>query len=54
MVMLGALAKRTGILALTEIEAILQAFFPPDKHKFIPMNIEAIKAGATVWYGLAK
>jgi 2-oxoglutarate ferredoxin oxidoreductase subunit gamma len=45
MVALGALAKLTGALALTEIEGILRNFFSPDKHKFVPMNVEAIRAG---------
>ncbi|MDR2767576.1 MAG: 2-oxoacid:acceptor oxidoreductase family protein [Treponema sp.] len=45
MVALGAMAKLTGALALTEIEDILKHFFSPDKHKFIPMNVEAIRAG---------
>jgi 2-oxoglutarate ferredoxin oxidoreductase subunit gamma len=45
MVALGAMAKVTGALALTEAEGILKMFFSPDKHKFIPMNVEAIKAG---------
>ena len=45
MVALGAMARLTGALALTEIEAILEKFFPPDKHTFIPKNAEAIRAG---------
>jgi 2-oxoglutarate ferredoxin oxidoreductase subunit gamma len=45
MVALGAMAKLTGALALAEAEGILKNFFTPDKHKFIPMNLEAIKAG---------
>jgi 2-oxoglutarate ferredoxin oxidoreductase subunit gamma len=45
MVALGALAKVTGALKLTDIEAILKKFFPPDKHRFVPMNVEAIRAG---------
>jgi 2-oxoglutarate ferredoxin oxidoreductase subunit gamma len=45
MVALGALAKLTGALALREIEGILKNFFSPDKHKFVPMNVEAIRAG---------
>jgi 2-oxoglutarate ferredoxin oxidoreductase subunit gamma len=45
MVALGAMARLTGALSLAEIEGILKKFFAPDKHKFIPMNIEAIKAG---------
>jgi 2-oxoglutarate ferredoxin oxidoreductase subunit gamma len=45
MVALGALARLTGALALTDTEAILKKFFPADKHKFVPMNAEAIHAG---------
>ncbi|MDR1177384.1 MAG: 2-oxoacid:acceptor oxidoreductase family protein [Spirochaetaceae bacterium] len=45
MVALGAMAKVSGALALTGIEAILENFFPDDKHGFIPMNVEAIRAG---------
>jgi 2-oxoglutarate ferredoxin oxidoreductase subunit gamma len=45
MVALGAMAKLTGALKLTEIEAILKNFFSPDKHKFVPMNVDAIQAG---------
>jgi 2-oxoglutarate ferredoxin oxidoreductase subunit gamma len=45
MVALGALAKLTKALKLTDIESVLRKFFPQDKHQFIPMNIEAIQAG---------
>jgi len=45
MVALGAMAKLTNALNLTDIEGILRKFFPQDKHQFIPMNIEAIQAG---------
>jgi 2-oxoglutarate ferredoxin oxidoreductase subunit gamma len=45
MVALGAMAKLTGALAITEIEGILKKFFSPDKHRFIPLNVEAIQAG---------
>jgi 2-oxoglutarate ferredoxin oxidoreductase subunit gamma len=45
MVALGAMAKLTNALNLTDIEGILRKFFPQDKHQFIPMNIEAIRAG---------
>jgi 2-oxoglutarate ferredoxin oxidoreductase subunit gamma len=45
MVALGALAKLTGALKLTETEEILKKFFTPDKHRFVPMNAEAIRAG---------
>ena len=45
MVALGALAALTGALKLTETETILKKFFPPDKHKFVPMNAQAIRQG---------
>ena len=45
MVALGALAKLTGALKLTDIEGILKKFFTIDKHGFVPMNTEAIQAG---------
>jgi len=45
MVALGAVAKATGALKLTDVDAILRKFFPPDKHKFVPENTEAIRAG---------
>ncbi|MDR2435530.1 MAG: 2-oxoacid:acceptor oxidoreductase family protein [Treponema sp.] len=45
MVALGAMAKLTGALSLTGIEGILKKFFPEDKHRFIPMNVQAIQQG---------
>ncbi len=45
MVMMGALSKATGAVTLEKLEAILKTFFPENKHKFIPMNMKAIKAG---------
>jgi len=45
MIMLGALARETGALSLETVEDILKSFFPASKHKFIPMNVEAIRAG---------
>jgi len=45
MVALGAMAKLTKALKLTDIEGVLKKFFPSDKHQFIPMNLEAIQAG---------
>ena len=45
MVMLGALAKATGALSLEKMESILKKFFPESKHKFIPLNIQAIEEG---------
>jgi len=45
MVALGAMAKLTKALKLADIERILKKFFPVDKYQYIPMNIQAIKAG---------
>jgi 2-oxoglutarate ferredoxin oxidoreductase subunit gamma len=45
MVALGAMAKLTGALSIAKIEGILKKFFSPDKHRFIPMNVQAIQAG---------
>ncbi|MDR2602440.1 MAG: 2-oxoacid:acceptor oxidoreductase family protein [Spirochaetaceae bacterium] len=45
MAALGALARLTGALALNKIENILQTYFTNDKHKFLPLNISAIRAG---------
>jgi 2-oxoglutarate ferredoxin oxidoreductase subunit gamma len=45
MVALGVMAKLTGALSIKEIEPILKNFFSTDKHKFVPMNVEAIQAG---------
>jgi 2-oxoglutarate ferredoxin oxidoreductase subunit gamma len=45
MVALGAMARLTGAFSITHIEEILKNFFTPDKHKFIPMNVEAIRKG---------
>ena len=46
MVALGAMAKLTGVFSLDHLEEILRKFFVQDKHHFIPMNVQAIKAGA--------
>lgn len=46
MVMLGALAAATGAVKLDKMEAILKSFFAPNKHKFIPLNLQALDAGA--------
>ena len=45
MVALGAMARLTGALKLTDTVAILNKFFPPEKHKFVPLNVDAIQAG---------
>jgi 2-oxoglutarate ferredoxin oxidoreductase subunit gamma len=45
MVALGAMAKLTGAFSIDNIEDILGNFFSPEKHRFVPMNVEAIRAG---------
>ncbi|MDR1908623.1 MAG: 2-oxoacid:acceptor oxidoreductase family protein [Spirochaetaceae bacterium] len=45
MVALGAMARLTGALSITDITGILSKFFAPDKLGFVPMNAEAIRAG---------
>jgi 2-oxoglutarate ferredoxin oxidoreductase subunit gamma len=45
MVALGAMAKLTGAFSIREIEPILKNYFSEDKHKFVPLNVEAIRAG---------
>lgn len=45
MVALGAMARLTRALTMTDIEDVLESFFPPDKHSFIPENAKAIRAG---------
>jgi 2-oxoglutarate ferredoxin oxidoreductase subunit gamma len=45
MVALGAMAKLTGALGIDAIEPILENFFEEDKRKFVPLNVEAIRAG---------
>jgi len=47
MVALGAMAKLTGALSLKNTEEILRKFFPPEKHGFVPMNVQAIETGAS-------
>jgi 2-oxoglutarate ferredoxin oxidoreductase subunit gamma len=45
MVALGAMAKITGALKMTETEEIVTKFFSSDKQSFVPQNVKAIKAG---------
>jgi 2-oxoglutarate ferredoxin oxidoreductase subunit gamma len=45
MVALGAMAKLTGAFGIDNIEDILKNFFSSEKHRFIPMNVAAIRAG---------
>ncbi|MBN1243020.1 MAG: 2-oxoacid:acceptor oxidoreductase family protein [Spirochaetales bacterium] len=45
MVMMGALAKVTGAIKMDKLEPVLKTFFPETKHKYIPSNLAAVKAG---------
>ena len=44
-VMMGALSKATGAVALEHLRDVLKSFFPESKHRFIPLNVRAIEAG---------
>lgn len=46
MVMLGALAKKSGALVLENLEEALASFFPGKKAAFIPVNVQGIMEGA--------
>ena len=46
MVMLGAYAEQTGVLPLDGLLDALTHVLPERHHKFIPLNIQAIEAGA--------
>jgi 2-oxoglutarate ferredoxin oxidoreductase subunit gamma len=48
MVMLGALLKKTGIVALDSVLAALKQVLPPRRHSLIPLNEDALKRGAEV------
>ena len=52
-VMLGALAKATGAVALDALEPVLTSFFPEGKRKFVPLNMRAIEAGQKAVAGSA-
>lgn len=45
MVMMGALAKVTGAIKMDKLESVLKTFFPESKHRFLPSNLAAVKAG---------
>jgi 2-oxoglutarate ferredoxin oxidoreductase subunit gamma len=45
MVALGALAKITSVLSLSEVQGLLESYFTEDKRKFVPDNVKAVKAG---------
>jgi len=47
MVMLGALAKKTGAIKLEKLAEVLALFFPGEKEKYIPLNVQAIQNGAS-------
>jgi len=52
MVALGALAQLTNAFSLSHVEDILKKYFPSDKHHFVPLNVQAIEAGAKAVAGL--
>lgn len=48
MVMLGALLKKTGVVALDSVLAALKQVLPARRHSLIPLNENALKRGADV------
>jgi len=48
MVSLGAYATATGAVTTASLEKALEQALPKRNHRFIPMNIEAIKRGAAL------
>lgn len=46
MVLLGAYAKRTGVVSVEVLPEALKRSLPERHHKFIPINLSAIQAGA--------
>ncbi|MDA8424016.1 MAG: 2-oxoacid:acceptor oxidoreductase family protein [Nitrospiraceae bacterium] len=46
MVMLGALLKKTGVVALDSVLAALKQVLPARRHSLIPLNENALKSGA--------
>lgn len=46
MVAVGAYAARSGAVSMASLENALKEALPERNHKFIPSNVEAIKAGA--------
>jgi 2-oxoglutarate ferredoxin oxidoreductase subunit gamma len=48
MVALGAYAAKTGAVQISSLEKALSDALPERNHKFIPINIQAIKAGSDI------
>ena len=46
MVMLGAYAQKSGVVSLNSLKEVLKDVLPERNHRFIPMNVQAIDAGA--------
>ncbi len=46
MVAAGAYAAKTGAVALESLEQALKSVLPERNHRFIPANVQAIRAGA--------
>jgi 2-oxoglutarate ferredoxin oxidoreductase subunit gamma len=48
LIMLGALLKKTGIVAVDSVLAALKQVLPPRRHSLIPLNEKALRRGAEV------
>ena len=42
MVMMGALSKATGAVAMDKLESVLGSFFPESKRSYIPLNVRSV------------
>jgi len=46
MVMIGAYAQKSGVVSLDSLKESLKKVLPERNHRFIPLNVQAIDAGA--------
>jgi Pyruvate/2-oxoacid:ferredoxin oxidoreductase gamma subunit len=46
MVAMGALAQLTGAFSLNNVGEILKKYFTYQKQQYVPLNVQAIEAGA--------
>jgi len=46
MIMIGAYARKTEVVSLDSLKEALKSVLPERNHRFIPMNVQAIDAGA--------
>lgn len=54
MVMLGAYVATTGVVSMEAVEKALKVVLPERHHKYLPLNMQALRAGAELADGNAK